>query len=292
MSNNNNPYDITSIYDEYNDEKHNEQLNYNITHMLSSPVTIDWPGKVLRYDKYILDKLFVNHYKTHGEPNYDTVIQIENHNILDATIIILDSELTTPNNIMIVNMSSVKKLSTGVKYKASKQETLLEKCTNLNMVIPECLYPLSFKDVILNRNIFIVKDSEYNIYYPYPNKMYHFNCLTYTLNSDSILDIEKKDKIEYDILVHKMEMIFITAYLNGYDTLVFGELKYYTYNDKDFLIADIILDMLLKYSGYFKNIVFAIPENTNKYNNDILCKYIIQEYKKYYKEKYDEDTLV
>ena len=177
---------------------------------------------------------------------------------------------TTSDKIMILNMASKYKPGGGVKSGSQAQEEVIGRRSNLMVLLPEPLYESELKNdqVILVRDMTVVKGSDEK-FIP-EEKMYTVNMLACAAVKIYQNDTQKyitRDQYGHDIykgsrfrniMEMKINNIFMTAYFQGYDTLVLGAIGCGAYNNPPKEITAIFLKYLEIYRNCFKKVVFAV----------------------------------
>jgi uncharacterized protein (TIGR02452 family) len=253
---NNNDNDMRSE----NQNVFKDTIDYSV-----SPITIDYVvPKPLLYDNDMLNSLVEN-----ITPRYsDMIVTVVNNDTFDTAKKLIDDGETTSKKIMVLNMACAYKPGGGVRNGAMAQEEALFRRSNYFVHLPVDLYQLGSEEVILSREVLIFKDKfNKNIAKPYT-----LNCIACAAIRKPKVKTLSNGVLTYSVASHrkkmetKIENIFLTAYLNNYDTLVLGALGCGAYENPIMEVTNIFLNTLNKFRGCFKKVTFAVlswGSNTN-----------------------------
>ena len=181
--------------------------------------------------------------------------KIPNIKLFNDDTLIVTKELydITKANILVLNMASEYKAGGGTENGAMAQEEELFRRTNYFMSLTQNLYPLKELDGIYTKNVYILKDDNYNQITPYQCSFIAVAGLRkpYLKNGNY-------NSIDREIMKKKIEMIFKCAIFYGHTNIVLGALGCGVFANPPEEVADIFNETIKKYGKCFDNIYFAI----------------------------------
>jgi uncharacterized protein (TIGR02452 family) len=228
--------------------------------------------KPLVYDTKILSKLVKNIKSKYKK----TEIKVVNNDTFDTAKNLLDSGVTTSQNILVLNMASESNPGGGVANGAKAQEECLFRRSNYFQHLPSYLYPLADDTIVISRDVFVFKSKDYELL---PN-VYSVNCVACAAVCKPNTIYDKKgyktysDDRDRQIMYQKIRDIFKVAYLLGYDTLVLGALGCGAYNNPLFEVVFMFQNILQEFDGCFKNVTFAVLSHGHNENYKVFKQYI------------------
>lgn len=181
---------------------------------------------------------------------------IENIDTLNLAKRLLDEGNTTSQHLMILNMASKYKPGGGVRSGQAAQEEELFRRSNLFQHLVQEYYELDNSDLILNRDVIVIKDSNYKLI-PRSYKLCSL-AVAALKNPPLKRDGTYQDPNHYTLMYNKIHAIFKIAYLNKMDTLVLGAIGSGCYHNPVDIIAKIFREMVVKFDGCFKTVSFAV----------------------------------
>jgi uncharacterized protein (TIGR02452 family) len=249
------------------------QVFQDTLYFCTRPDTPDFKvSKPLIYDTSILSNLVKD-----IKPKYKkTEIKVVNNDTFDTAKDLLDSGITTSQNILVLNMASAFKPGGGVVNGASAQEECLFRRSNYFQHLPSYLYPLDSDAIIISRDVFVFKDKEYKLL----PKVYSVNCVACSAVRKPKLKYDNKGYQTYsndknkEMMYQKIRDIFKVAYLRGYDTLVLGAIGCGAYGNPLFDVVFMFQDILKEFEGCFKNITFAVLSYGRNENYKVFKQHI------------------
>jgi uncharacterized protein (TIGR02452 family) len=189
-----------------------------------------------------------------------TEVIVQNIDTFTAAVIMIDNGL----NPLVMNMASDAKPGGGVESGAQAQEENLFYRSNYFQCLPANMYRgrLGYNEAIYSPLVHILKDR----YFKQMDKLVPVSCLAIPAlrnpklsTQDTVDGVAKYAHTEdYQIMQEKIESVFRIALLHGHDSMLLGALGCGAYHNPPEQVAEIFKDMVAKYDGYFKRIVFAV----------------------------------
>jgi uncharacterized protein (TIGR02452 family) len=221
--------------------------------------------------EYALEKQFskpkYTKYNETGKINGSNVIF--NKDTLETAHILQEQGL----NPVILNMASFRHPGGGYMNGASAQEESLFRKTCLHLCLDgnkrETLYPIGMDSAIYSQDVLVVKDESYQYFDQY-KKVSVISCPAYKCTSFD--GEEYSDKIK-QLMKKKLELIIRIAILYDHDSIVLGAFGCGAYHNPANIIAELCKELIEKYKGYFKCIVFAILDDRNSHDNSAAYGY-------------------
>jgi len=185
-------------------------------------------------------------------PIYDTVYRVENIDTLDMALQFRKCGL----NPLVLNMASDYKPGGGVRSGKKAQEECLFRRTNAFETHSEEWYPLEANDVIYSPEVYIIKDSDYEMLDE--NDQDVISMIAVPAIRKPHLDKGEYFEADRKLMTAKIESIFKIALIEGHDSLILGALGCGVFHNPPNEVAQIYKLFTNLYGKYFKQIGFAI----------------------------------
>lgn len=198
------------------------------------------------------------------------VLQIDS---IDAVWYLNDS------NPVLLNMADPYEPGGAVEIGSGAQEENIFRRSNYFLtLLKRPLYPLKDEECIYSKDVTIFRNDDFSFHEPRKVSIIASASVSYpdtVKDSHGILRFKKED---YDLEYRKIEQIFKTAKYFGHDSLVLSAYGCGAFKCPAEDVSLIFKDIIKKYQGFFKHIVFAIkaPLGSRDIGNyDIFKKNII-----------------
>lgn len=212
----------------------------------------------------VCESILYRYDKDPSQPNGEfesTEIEIINGD----TLVVAEQYAKEENNLLILNMASATYPGGGVEIGSMAQEEELFRRTNyFKTLIKNDFYPIKRPDVILSPQIWIVKDENYNDL----EEPWSASFITASMPKRPNLSEDGKYlKKDYMIAKRTIEHVFKIAFEHDYEVLILGAIGCGAYKNPQEQVIEIFNEMLEKYDGCFKKIIFAIySKNDDNYD--------------------------
>lgn len=160
---------------------------------------------------------------------------------------------TSSHRVLVLNMASDFKPGGSVRTGGTAQEEELFRRSNACMSHSELDYPLAVNEVIYSPDLVIFKDQTYAYIEPEYFGMISCPALRKPKLVNGAYTPEQRE-----IMKQKIELIFKVGVQNKYDCLVLGALGCGVFQNPPEEVASMFKQMIVKYTGYFQIIAFAI----------------------------------
>lgn len=164
----------------------------------------------------------------------------------------------------VLNFASAKHPGGGVERGTVAQEESIARVSTLFPVIKQCVEfytpttaPYYTDKIIYSKPIFILKD-DYGIKFDNPFECDVITCAAPNYN-DREIDIEEHKKV----LKRRFTKVLQTAILNKRRNLILGAWGCGVFKNPPEINAKVFKDVLIDFSNYFDDIIFAIPDDKN-----------------------------
>lgn len=204
---------------------------------------------------------------------FDTICEVKNEDTFDLALEYCSEGL----NPMVLNMASEYKAGGGVQSGSRAQEECLFRRSNAHLTHPKKWYPLKENQVIYSPEVYIVKDSEYNLLKK--KDQYSVGMISVpAVRRPNLIKGEYKEK-DLKEMTNKIESIFHIGIMEEHDSLVLGALGCGAFRNPPEEVASIFRDMIDEYGKYFKKIGFAVlvAKNSDTENLDTFENIIMNE---------------
>jgi uncharacterized protein (TIGR02452 family) len=188
---------------------------------------------------------------------HDTKISVVNTDTVTSA-----QKYSTMGRTALLNMASYKRPGGGVRNGAVAQEECLFRCSNLGDAIPSDNYPLDIDEGVYTRDAYFFRD----FYYGYidPFKVDVITVPAINLREQEI------DMVYYEETTRdKIVMMLSMAADNNVENLILGAWGCGVFKNDPKVISRLFREVIeTRFSGYFKNIVFAVINDHNSVDNN------------------------
>lgn len=157
------------------------------------------------------------------------------------------------NNSLAINMASEYKAGGGVTKGSCAQESLFIRSSYFKF-LPQLLYPLKPDEIVYSKNVTIFKDIK--LEYLENNFKQSFVALP-AIRYPKLIN-NKYTKDDYEIMMKKIEMLFLIGIKYKHDVLILGALGTGCFKNRPDEVAKIFKILIEKYRFHFKKILFAV----------------------------------
>jgi uncharacterized protein (TIGR02452 family) len=186
-------------------------------------------------------------------------VRVISSDTLDAA---LEYHYGESEKILVLNMASKFKPGGGVESGRTAQEECIFRRTNGFMTHPKAWYPLSNYEIIYSPQVYIVKDSDYNLLRVQDQKEISMLAVHAMKNPKITATNSFTNETDKELTTLKIESIFKVAIKHGHKTLILGALGCGAYRNPPIEIAKFFQQMIEKYQMYFDEILFAIRKSS------------------------------
>lgn len=165
------------------------------------------------------------------------------------------------------------------------QEEILFRDTDLHKYLSRDFYPIMDETVLYSRNVVLLRDRAPGKLFDIDDKLIKFDVISSCALINPAIDCPSQNIYnskgrnlpmgqyallqDYIAMVKRIEMIYRVAIDNQVDTLILGAYGCGAFNNPTKHVADIFRDLSNKYTGFIKNIVFAVINgNLNEKRKD------------------------
>ena len=203
-------------------------------------------------DSTLYDIYNLNNEINDNMPTFETVYEVKNQDTLDMALDFCKDGLRP----LVLNMASDYKAGGGVRSGKTAQEECIFRRTNAIMTHPAKWYPLESTDVIYSPEVWIVKNSKYELLGENSQSVVGMIAVP-ALRKPKLVDGEYQNDDRY-LMTSKIESIFKIAIEQGHDSLVLGALGCGVFHNPPTEVVAIFKTMTNYYGKYFKKIGFAV----------------------------------
>ncbi len=180
------------------------------------------------------------------------------------------AEKYSGQNTCILNMASKFKPGGGVRTGKKAQEEELFRRTNYFKTLSKEFYEIAYPDIIYSPKVWIVKDKNYQDL----EKPWSSAFIAAPMLRRPQLDIKGYYQPKDLEMAQKIiEHIFAVAFENDHEILILGALGCGAYRNPPEQVIPIFNEMLTKYYGCFKKVIFAVysqsDTNFDMFNTEI-----------------------
>lgn len=187
-----------------------------------------------------------------------TKIEFVNRDCVEVAI----DALQEGHKPLLLNMCSWFKPGGGVEKGAGAQEEDLFRRSNYHKFLNPRLYPLPIYRTILSPSVEFYRNSREHNYAPMRNK-YKIDCIAAAaVRHPSLTSKGQLNKKDADIMRKKINIICQVALKNNNDCLILSAWGCGAYGCPPEHIGLLFREVIDKYSGHFKKVVFAIIDGT------------------------------
>lgn len=223
-----------------------------------------WEDTKKLAEQYIYDKNIIPHESI--KYNYDNCNNNVIRQFLNTEICVIDTDclelaFLENDNVVVLNLGNEYSPGGNPRYSGAQEEGIFRR-SNYFLTLNKSnklLYPIKDLEAIYSPDIYIFKKSEKYNYelLEDPKTLPFIVCCGIRNMTNTVEHIE--------ILQKKIELIFNISYEKGHNVLILGALGCGAFNSPPELVANVFRDVIKKYNGVFKKIIFAIlatkPEN-------------------------------
>jgi uncharacterized protein (TIGR02452 family) len=189
--------------------------------------------------------------------NIHNDIEISNINCIDA-VINTRKYYNDSYKIGLLNFASGMERGGGVTRGSKAQEEDICRTTNLYHTLNEKYYPIRDNEIIISKNVKLIKNSSYQDIKPIN--------IDYILTKDAVVAYNGQfNNAMYEEAERRIEMIIKTAHALKIDILILGAFGCGVFRNPPEHVASLFKKSLKRYS--FKKVIFAILEKNNTLNN-------------------------
>ncbi len=178
--------------------------------------------------------------------------------VVNDDVLVVANRLHTDGekNILVLNMASNYRAGGGVERGAMAQEEELFRRSNYFMSLDNTFYPLEPASVVYTPNVSIVKDRHYRDLSA-PHLSVSMLAVA-AIRNPKLTRKGEYSESDYKIMFDTIHNIFKVSYMMNHETLILGALGCGAFHNPPVEVIKIYNIFLEKYSGCFKNVIFAV----------------------------------
>jgi uncharacterized protein (TIGR02452 family) len=183
---------------------------------------------------------------------------------------------------MMLVMASDTWAGGGVMKGSSAAEECNYRQSTLCIERPSQKEDLDESECILVEDVTIVRSNEDNYALLKKEDQVNVNCLfSAAVKRPQLNDsgTSYKNKGVKTLMEYKIELMFKTAYLKGYDSLILGGFGCGSYKNPPYEVVSMFNDTMKRYNRCFKNIIYAVYED-GRGNYEIFDEMILRDLSK------------